>query len=203
MKELNVAIKKKCKASTNTAKVMIAFFIITLTQVNGSAQTDSIGVYKTANDFQNKKLSYSAQCNGRKNKIRTHDSFSRPFITVIRNGKRENMKKYDLYGYRDCKGNDYRFFINSEYTIVNTDKFYLYTQSISESGESSFGGDLYFFSLKPDSRIIPMSKHNLMTAFRDNKKFVSMIDVTFKRREDLDIPETQNLIIKMYELSLE
>jgi hypothetical protein len=169
--------------------------------MKGFAQ-DTLGVYKTLQDFQNKKLSFISICHQEKKNIKLNDFFDRPFITVRHNGKKERLRKSDLYGYHGCDQKDYRFFDNTEYAIVNTDRIYLYTKIIQESGDSGFGGELYFFSVHPDSKIIAMSKQNLMTAYKDNEKFKNLIDETFKKHEDLDVYAKQYLIVKLYEESM-
>jgi hypothetical protein len=204
MKKLNVisSINQHNSKPILTYGLIVIFFVLALSQVRVFAQSDTLGVYKTLQDFQNRKLSLISTCHGGKKNIKLNDLFDRPFITVRHDRKKERLRKSDLYGYHGCDNKDYRSFDNTEYTIVNTDKIYLYTKIIQESGDSGFGGELYFFSVHPDSKIIAMSKQNLMTAYKDNEKFKKLIDATFKKHEDLDVYAKQYLIVKLYEESM-
>src|ERR1700761_6530409 len=104
-----------------TALLMIVFVQSTL------AKAQKTGLYLTAEDFLNHKISYESDgSNG--TKIQLREVFGSSNVMVIQNGKRQVFLKSAIFGYRN-NGQDYRYFNNSAYRIIDTQGFYIYGNS--------------------------------------------------------------------------
>ena len=141
------------------------------------------GIYMNLPDYKNNKLSYESDCNTEKSKIRLHDFFyNAPTITVIQGSKKYIFKKNNVYGFRDCDKEVYRFFKNEAFRIAEAGDIYVYiytqTQNITQSKGYKVV-NVYYFSVTLDGNIIPLNMNNLKNAYRDNDKFLDMLDTHF------------------------
>ncbi len=155
---------------------MVALLAISL---NAYAKSES-GIYMNVADFKNSKLTYDISCtNG--DKIHVHDFFwNMSTIRVVDDGKKCTLKKSDLYGYRDCNNDVYRFYNNMEYRIAETGNIYIYVQKESTAqNKNNKVIDVYYFSATPDGDILPLTIRNLKKAYKDNDRFLDMLDKFF------------------------
>jgi hypothetical protein len=160
-------------------KVLI-FFVLIFYSLLAKSQNDSTGIYLSATDFKNSKLSLSSPCTSHKNVIKLGGRL----IIVKIDGQKFKLAKSEVFGVRTCY-NTYRIQGNSDYRIINTDLITLYSQSINTGSESSYYEDVYFFSVNPVTEIIPLTKGALRNAFPENLKFLSDIDMSFKNDGEL------------------
>lgn len=160
-------------------KVFIFSLIICFQFIKSAvAQQDSSGVYLTSNDFQNGKLDYAINCKTQKHKIKLKEFFSRPFIVVVHNDSSYTLPKNEVYGYRDCDENSYRFVDEKVYKILNpfeTIVIYRYFVYIPRDPVVD-----YFFSKGNTGTVEELTKVNLKRAFPDNHKFHELLDLSFK-----------------------
>jgi len=98
--------------------LMLAGGLFALTQ-NSFAQKDSSGIYKTADDFKQRKLSYAINYKTEKHKINDNLLFNNAEIKVKHHGEKYTLQKSETYGYRSTKGQEYRFIDNKAYKILN------------------------------------------------------------------------------------
>lgn len=159
-------------------------------QDNSSSLKNQSGVYKTFADFQTKKLDLAVDVTKEKHKIKVHDFINKSEIDVIHNDKKYTFKKKDIYGIRDVKGNDYRFYNDLEYQIVQVDTIYIYTKSKDISSSNGKNRQTkyvteYFLSKTGDSDILILNAENLKKAFPENHKMHDALDMMFKREKDL------------------
>jgi len=205
MKRNNISSPSQMKTSNSICnsifKCLILISLVSL-RPDVLAQTDSLGVYNTAEDFQNKKLSYSAPCKGGRNKIRMNQLFRRAFLTVRKNGKKFHIKADGVYGYRDCGNIDHRIVDGTDYSIVNTDRIYLYSTLVMGSGDSGYSEEWFYFSVQPTSKLLLLNKKNLINAYPDNEKFKRFIEVICGDYDVLDMYTKEYLIVKLYKDSL-
>jgi hypothetical protein len=139
------------------------------------------GVYLTLTDFQIGKLSYDIDCSTEKQKIKLHDFFSRPYIDVYYKGEKYSLQKKDIYGFRDCHNNTYRFFKNDEYKLEEGGSINIYSlQESAPSGKSYKSISIYYFSSSLTSEIKSLTVENLKSAFPANYKFHDSLDEIFK-----------------------
>ncbi len=160
-----------------TALLMIVF-------VQNSFATQKIGLYLTAEDFLNHKLSYESDgSNG--NKIQLRDVFGSNNIMVIQTGKRQAFSKSAIFGYRN-NGQDYRYFNNSAYRIIDTQGFYIYGNcKLVPAGKGPKQAEFFYFSSKPGSEIKPLTMDNLQASFSKDTRFLYAVQGFFRTDNEL------------------
>jgi hypothetical protein len=164
-------------------KLFLLFTFGTINFFSVYAQQDSSGVYLTASDFKNRHLVYAINCKTQKHKIKLKSFFSKPYIVVVHNDSSYTLQKSEVYGYKDCDENVYRFVDQKVYTILNPEDpivLYRYFVYIPKDPIND-----YFFSVGSDGDVIELTKTNLKETFPDNHRFHMLIDETYK--DDLDL----------------
>jgi hypothetical protein len=188
-------------------KLVITLIIpLTFGFIHGSnAQQQSKGLYLTYNDYINHKLSYTAnpkQPNG--NKILIHEFMGVGHVTVISNGKKTNMEKSGLFGYHDNYGNDYRFFDNKAYQIIDTSEFCIYSYDrLVQEGKGPKAERQYYFSKNAGAEIFVLTPENIAMVFPQNHKFQYMVEVAAKTDIKLDAYDAGSKEYKIKELYAE
>lgn len=165
------------------------------------AQKDSSGIYKTAEDFQQRKLSYAINYKTEKHKIKDNLLFNNAEINVKHNGETYTLPKSETYGYRNTKGEEFRFVDNKEYMILNPGEallIYVYKHPGHSPKESEKYAPTYFFSANESSAPEPLTKANLKAAFSGNNKFHDALDAEFKTDTEL---HTYDQFHKTYKLN--
>jgi hypothetical protein len=136
------------------------------------------GIYMTKGDYRQNQLTYRSGYGKTGYKIRLHNFFGNtPSFIIINDGKKEKLKKSAVYGFVDCKGNTYRFYEDGIYKIVDSGGIFIYTQqrNITKSKGYAVVTD-YFFSNAPDGNIFPLNMKNLVNGYRDNHKFLCLLE---------------------------
>ncbi len=177
--------------------IIILFFTMIIVMTNSvTAQniTDGLktksGVYMSFADYTASKLNLEVDYTTEKHKIKVIDFFNKSEINVIHKDKKYTYKKSEIYGIRDGKGNDYRFYNDLEYLISQTDTIYIYKK---ESTEHVGGGKnhhttqvtKYFFSKTGNSEILALTKENLKKTFPENHKMHDALEMMFKSDSEL------------------
>jgi hypothetical protein len=146
------------------------------------------GVYLTYNDFKCNKLAHEAVAG--KERIKTYDAFGFSFIKVICGDQSYVYPKSNIYGYADNKGVTYRFFNQEKYKLESTGNLFIYSRNAEVKKGSLKNVTIaietkYFFSLKGDSEIMPLTLYNVKKTFIADAKIQTMLDEKFKTDEDL------------------
>jgi len=152
-------------------------------QSNGSS-----GIYLTARDFYNHKLTYGFDCNTSTGKLKLNDMFGSSSGYIVSKGEKHSFDKYKTYGYQNCDNEIYRFFGKDAYQIIDTTEFYLYyryQQVEKVKGKGLVKTDEYFFSKDGGSPIQMLTAENLKRAFPDNHPFHYAIDSHFRTDQEL------------------
>jgi hypothetical protein len=95
-------------------------------------------------------------------------------IIIITGGKKTVVKKDELFGYRDAKGKDYRFYQHNDLEIVDTTGFFLYryTGLCPNAGGKGFSSKtVYYFSKGGGTEPSLLNVKNLEDAFASNTRF--------------------------------
>lgn len=160
-------------------KVCIIMHLV-LAPLFSSGQNETTGIFASADDFSSNRLTYSASCSNEDNKIR----FGRKMVKIkIDEGsqKRTHKLKNDkIFGLKTFK-HTYRFQDGLDYKVINTKYVPMYSRSIM-TGNGAFHEDQYYFSVKPEGRIQPLTKRALQEAYSSNPEFVNYIESSFKKR---------------------
>ncbi len=108
---------------------IITFHMLLLMNTKFIAQNNSVtsGIYLTAKGFENNNLIQEADCKNDKQKFDVHRFLSKPYFDVISKNKKITYQKNEVYAYRDCEDNVWRFYNNKEYQIKETKDIYIYS----------------------------------------------------------------------------
>lgn len=152
------------------------------------AQQDSSGIFKTSNDFQDRKLSYAINYKTETHQINDDMLFKDGEIKVTHAGQTYMLDKDSTYGYRSMKGEDFRFVSRNEYKIINPGErlmIYSYRHTLNANkGSIKYVVD-YFFSANASASPQPLTKENLKAAYPTNHKFHDALDAEFKSDNNL------------------
>lgn len=171
--------------------------LIALVTFASFAKAQNSGVYLTASDFESGKLTYGIDCAKEKHKIKLHEFLGKDYITVVHNQQSNNLKKNEIFGYKDCSGVVSRLGLDKHYEIVNpTEKILIYKietpASKSQSKKTS-----YYFSATPGSDIQYLTLMNLKKAFPENHRFHDALDTEFKSDNDLTQYDSFHKVFKI------
>jgi len=111
------------------------------------AMPQTSGVYLTADDYKNGRLSFAGDCGSKAHKLELHDVLHKSYIHVTHETEKRPFAKSDLFGFRACDGRDYRFASNIEHEILEARELYVYSRDVYVShgrGRHTVRG--YFFS---------------------------------------------------------
>ena len=151
------------------------------------AQNANEGVYLSANDFTNNKISFSHTVNDRKSAFHIHDFSFRSSIKIIRGNDEVRIRKDSIFGYRTKNNTSYRFYCKVAYKILNpSEEILLYSTTSLEGGlRNNHRVTNYFFSADASSPIYPLSKLNLKIVLNKAVFFHALLDVYFKSDDEL------------------
>lgn len=146
------------------------------------------GLYMTAADFTQQKLTYEISCGNAGDKIRTHAFFASSSGYIWSGGEKHAFDKNKVYGYRDCTQKNFRFYQQEAYLIVDTANFYIYYQYRNVEnvkGKGLVKKDAYFFSETPGAPLKELTIANLKAGFPANHAFHYALDANFRSDNDL------------------
>lgn len=140
------------------------------------------GLYLTASDFSNKKLSHQSK----KSHVKTHEVFRKDLIEIVCNDSTYTYKKDSVYGYRSQEGIDYRIVEGKYFPILNSDETILIYKLQESTGMKGQAPTFtYYFSKDYPSNLYTLNLRNLETVFSTNKAYLKMLEVHFGDNSDL------------------
>ena len=166
------------------------------------------GIFLTAEDYAANKLSYPVNCNSPHDKIKAGDFIARHYIIIKINGRKTKLKKDSIFGYRNCKQQNFRFSKNDNrtYRILENKSLIIYTADVrdySPDGKTFVLIPAYFFSKTIDSGIFPLNVNNLEKAFPGNIKFHDLLEVEFAGGNPVSAYDPEHQMYKVNYLFLE
>jgi len=158
-------------------KLLIMIFIFTVLLKDSYGKTP-VGIFMTAADYQNNKITYTEGDPQGEIKIRIHHFFwSMPTITVVAKGRKHAFRKSDLYGFIDSNNDVYRFYNNMEYQLAEAGNIYIYIHQNNIAQSKGFiVVNTYYFSSTADGKIERLTLDNLKTVYTGNEKFIDLLD---------------------------
>lgn len=171
--------------------------------INSTAGQSMSGVYFNAKDYEKHSLSLSFACES-SGKLKLHHLFSSKYADIIVGGKKTRLNKDSIFGYHNCKNEDYRFYkkYDEEFQILETNGIIIYLSYVVISPYNTKIPQIapaYFFSKTIDSKILPLTLENLKSAYPDNVKFHDMLNVEFGDGEPLS---AYSSLDKMYKVNI-
>jgi hypothetical protein len=154
---------------------IIVGMLTALCNIYAKAQT---GIYTSAADYKSNKLTYESKCPEGRHSLHLHDFFGNsPHITVINNGEKHKLLKNELFGFRNCNGEVYRFHHNAEYLVAEAGGIIIYSQTQNIAQSKGFKVvNKYYFSATADGEIFPLTIGNLKNAFHGDDQLYELID---------------------------
>ena len=164
--------------------IMMCVLFVSIT-VATKGQKDSSGVYMSAVDFTNKKLTYGINCKTENHKIKLNNFFNRDYITVIHEGNKYNISKDSVFGFKTCNGSSYRIADKIDYTILNADDNLLLYEFIPMSAPKNPQPPVHKFSKGADGPMLDLTIENVKNIYPDNHLFHDEIENTFRSNSSL------------------
>lgn len=156
------------------------------------------GIYRTSEDFVKGNLSFDNNCNNQNLRIRLNDFFSKKYITVKKGDSSLKYLKKDIFGYRNCKNDFFRFKGKIELLLLNAgEQILIYKHIVSKPPTGRTNVTNYYFSLGNNSTVQTLTIKNLKNAFPSNLIFKNFIDANFTYNTDLAAFDEANKIYKI------
>ncbi|WP_348620951.1 hypothetical protein [Pedobacter lusitanus] len=191
-----------------TLKFFIVLFALFLSKTYAQATTlntitndPESGIYLTAADYKHNQL-HLAGDQTTKNKFQLNDFFGGKTLTLNHNGKNYKFSKDSIYGYRDKKGSDYRFYKkhDAKYRILENRSLVIYEFQRPGDKQTGFKPLLsYYYSEGVDGEVYPLTIDNLKRTFKEQAAF-DIIDANFKTDQDLVSYDTYNHMFRINRL---
>lgn len=137
----------------------------------------SCGIYSSASDRQQGKLSIAIDCRAEDHKIKLGFVRARSAIKIIREDEIQSFLQSDIHGYRDCNGNEYHFFDRKSYELVNPGEKIPIYRTYSQKGKQRTAN--YFFATR-NGQLSSLKLANLRREFSDHPLFLEKLDVLAK-----------------------
>lgn len=163
--------------------LMCALFVSISVATKG--QKDSSGVYITAVDFANKKLTYSINCKTEKHKIKLNNFSNRDYITVIHEGIKYNISKDSVFGFKTCTGSSYRIADKIDYTILNPGDMLLLYEFLPLSIPKNPSPPVHKLSKGADGPMLDLTIENVKSIYPGNHQFHDEVENTFRSNSSL------------------
>ena len=186
-------------------KRIIVFIIILFLTFNYelNAQKRNQGIYLSAADFKNGKISYMPE-SASKYSLHLNDLYSGSTVKIKMGKKVVRLKKDSIFGIRDKNGLCFRFFNKVSYKILNpSERILLYsTSSVVGAPRNIQRVTNYLFSENADSPVYPLSKQNLKLILSKDIFFHVLLDIYFSGDRDLTAYDSLNkmtMLNRVYE----
>ena len=136
------------------------------------------GLYLSAADYSAGSLEHAIDCGTAEHVIDRHTFLRKSYLDVVHEGAHYRHNKSDIFGYRDCKSHDVRFFEKAEYEIAEAGPIVVYkSERTVPAGKGVKRVTEYSFSQTPASPVLPLTKANLARAYPDAHQFHHLIDM--------------------------
>ncbi len=143
------------------------------------------GIYMNAYDFSEGKLSYFFECGTAKNKSKLNEFWEKDYLTVVYDNEPHEIKKNEIFGYRDCDSLAYRFVGDNHYLILNPSERILLYKYESPASKKLNEDPHYFFTHGATGEMKTLTLTNLKAEFPENYKFHDSLDAEFKSDSEL------------------
>lgn len=168
----------------NSIKALIVITVISSSALRSQAQTlnGSNGIYLTEQDYKSNKLSYTLSPT---DKIQLNEFLDGKNVNLVYQGKKMTLAKSEIFGYR-MHNQDFRFFHNEAYSIVDTAGFTLYKKDkLTQQGKGYSPVETYFYSVNLKQPVQKLTIENLWNSFPAQTGFRYSIQNNFKQDAEL------------------
>ncbi|MDP4270792.1 MAG: hypothetical protein Q8909_11795 [Bacteroidota bacterium] len=155
------------------------------------------GIYLSVDDYL--KDSLSVQADFSKGGKLNFDSFIiRPYVSIVKDGKKEKFAKEKIYAVKTKKDGLYRLFNSEAYLLEEKGQITIYSKVQNSMVKNPYNRlpryakyqpqKFFFFSLQPDSPVLPLNQDNLLIALARENNTLSR-NMTEAIRETKDLAE--------------
>ena len=180
-------------------KKLLAFVALLVGLLPVAAQPSSAakppvrsGVYLTGQDFVKGKLTLESNPAVEEHKIKLHEFFNKPYITVQHHGKEYKYQRKDIFGIRDGLGVDYRLTNGLDYEVLTTGPILLYQLPQNTQAKGQPLPSPYYFSPGPDAAVRHLTLAQLQSAYAGNHAFLNALDTAFPNGTNLEVYDAHN-----------
>ena len=176
--------------------IVIVLILIQLGLMHTKLRAQSVqGIYLSANDFINNKLSYTKNENC---KIKMHSAFFNSHIKITCGETSLELSKDSVFGFKDRENISQRFYNKKVYEVINPGANIL-VYKIKVTGKTKYEPATYnyYFSKEAKSPVLPLTIKNLETSFSENQMFIDFLEVHFKTDGDLLEYDTNHAMYKV------
>lgn len=143
------------------------------------------GIYMTADDFEKGHLAYREQPQMR-HAIRTDIPLNNSIVKVVNGNESVKLIKVDIFGYRNRRNEDFRFYDDIKYRILDASHIYLYSREVNVvRGKAKSRVTKYYFSRNGEAPVMELTMNNVKRAFPENRQFHDLIDLQFRSDSEL------------------
>lgn len=179
-------------------KILIIQTLLIALAINAFSQNTNSGVYLTFNDYLNNKLSYAINCKTETHKIRTSDFLNESYIIVVHDGQKIKLSKDSIWGFVTCDEPLVRFQNNKQYFLADKGPIWIFYRDENQTqGKTSITVRKYYFSIKGNGMMMPLTNENVKRSFSDNRKVQDMVDAQFATTDIAEYDKTH----KMYKIN--
>ena len=165
----------------NSIKAVITL-LISSSSLNLMAQKNTSGIYLTEKDYKSHQLSYVL---GSTDKLQLNGFLNGKHISLTYQGKKIELAKKDIFGYH-LHDQDYRFFQNEAYNIIDTTGFTLYSrEKLTQQVKGYKPMERYFYSTNTAQPVLELTLENLAISFPDQAGFRYSLQNYFHKDADL------------------
>lgn len=166
-------------------KILISILFSCSCITGATAQKRASGIYLTQSDFEHRRLSYSTNRDDENNKIRFHEFFQKPYITVKHNGEKTVVFKDDIFAYQK-NGKVYKSRDFVSYNFLEKGVIWIYyKEQTVQLGKGVKRERKYYYSVSGKDKIMPLTISNLKKSFPDKYTFHNFLDAQFRSDAEL------------------
>ncbi|WCT12465.1 hypothetical protein [Mucilaginibacter jinjuensis] len=160
--------------------IKVLFTAILIIQGLSLKAQNTTGVYLNENDYKDHKLTYASNTD----KIQLNEFFGGNTISVINDGKKVNLNKNEIFGYR-LANQDYRFYNNVAYKVIDTVGFAIYSrEKLVQDTKGYKPATQYFYSVN-NKAVKELTIANLTASFPQATNFRYSLQSNFRSDADL------------------
>ncbi len=161
--------------------IKVLFTAILIIQGLSLKAQNTTGVYLNETDYKDHKLTYASTTNA----IQLNEFFGGSSISVMSEGKKVNLNKNEIFGYR-LANQDYRFYNNVAYKVIDTVGFTIYSrEKLVQDTKGYKPATQYFFSVNGKQAVKELTIANLSASFPQATDFRYSLHNNFRSDADL------------------
>lgn len=178
--------------------IIVTVAVLFAINIVAQIPTKIVGLYLTPTNFQNNIVSYSVNQNDVK-KIFCNSFFSSKEFKIIKQGKKVNIPKKDVFAFLTNDSLQYRVYNNLNYLLISVNDSFVLFKSISQMpfiGRTN--ATPYYFSKSIVGDLFVLTKQNIFSHYNFSAMQIEQFNKTFEYNTDLANINTCNNQLLIY-----